>query len=149
MEVILLEKVENLGNLGDQVKVKSGFARNFLLPTKKATTASPENIEIFKKRKSELEKIAAQKIAEATTRADKLNVTSVVIPKKAGDEGKLFGSVGTAEIAEAATTAGVSIAKKEVKLPLGPLRETGDFEVAIHLHADVKASLKVSVVAES
>lgn len=148
MDVILLEKVENLGGLGDKVSVKSGFARNYLLPTGKATSATKENIAVFEERRKELEGKAADSLSNAQVRAEKLSEMSIVIPVKAGDEGKLFGSVGTTDIAAYVTEAGVQIEKKEVKLPAGPLRVVGDYDVDIHLHADVKTQVKISIVAD-
>lgn len=148
MEVILLEKVENLGNLGERVKVKSGYGRNFLLPSGKATPATAENIEAFEKRRAELEKVATDALAEAESRRDTVENLELTLSAKAGEEGKLFGSIGNFDIAEAATAAGVSLEKKEIRLPDGPLRMVGDFEVEVHLHTDVNVNLKVSVVAE-
>jgi len=148
MEVILLEKIDNLGNLGECVKVKAGYGRNFLLPSGKATPATAENIEMFEKRRAELEKIAADAKAEAEVRRDAIEKLSLVIPAKAGDEGKLFGSIGNFDIAEAVVAAGTKLEKKEIRMPEGSLRMIGDYEVEVHLHTDVNASLKVSVVAD-
>lgn len=149
MEVILLEKVENLGTIGDQVNVKAGYGRNFLLPQGKATLATPENIEIFEKRRAELEAREADELAAAKARAGKLDGLVLEIPAHAGEEGKLFGSVGTVDIAEASTAAGNEIERSEVRLPDGPLRVTGEHEVEIHLHTDVNVIIKVNVVAEA
>lgn len=149
MNVILLDKIANLGNLGDQVSVKAGYARNFLLPQGKAVVANTANTEVFEARRAELEAKLAGELATATARADKINaLESVVIASKAGDEGKLFGSIGNRDIADAITAAGVDLAKSEVRLPLGALRTTGDFEVEVQLHTEVKAVAKISVVAE-
>lgn len=148
MEVILLQKVENLGALGDKVKVKSGYGRNFLIPSGKATAASEENIKAFEARRAELEKAAADALAAAEARRDKLEGTTVTIASKAGDEGKLFGSVGTGDIARAITEAGVEVHRNEVRMPEGAFRMVGEYEVAIHLHSDVNATVKVSVVPE-
>jgi large subunit ribosomal protein L9 len=148
MEVILLEKVDNLGNLGERVKVKSGYGRNFLLPSGKAAPATAENIEIFEKRRAELEKAAAAATAEAEARRGSIENLNLTITAKAGDEGKLFGSIGNFDIAEAAVAAGVTIEKKEIRMPEGPLRMVGDYEVEVHLHTDVNVNIKVSIVAE-
>jgi large subunit ribosomal protein L9 len=148
MEVILLEKVENLGNLGDRVKVKSGYGRNFLIPSGKATPATEEHIKAFEARRAELEKAAADVLAEAQARSEQLADMSVTIRAKAGDEGKLFGSVGTADIAEAITAAGVAIERSEVRLPEGAFRYIGEFPVAVHLHTDVTTEVTVIVEAE-
>ena len=149
MNVILLEKIANLGKLGDKVSVKAGYARNFLLPKSKAVVANDANEKFFQERRAELEAKEASELAAAQTRADNLAaLASVVIASKAGDEGKLFGSVGTRDIADAVTAAGVEITKAEVRLPLGALRTTGDFEVEVQLHTEVKGSVKISVVAE-
>lgn len=148
MEVILLQKVENLGNLGDKVKVRAGFGRNFLIPQGKATTATPANVAKFEARRAELETTAAETIAAAQARASALEGLTVTVAAHAGDEGKLFGSVGTSDIAEAATAQGQALAKHEVRLPAGPFRHTGEFEVELHLHTDVNAKLKLVIVAE-
>lgn len=147
MEVILLEKITNLGNLGDKVSVKGGYARNFLLPQGKATAATAENVAAFEARRAELERLATEKRASAEARADQLNELEITITATAGDEGKLFGSIGTADIAEALTGAGLEVAKSEVRLPNGTIRQTGEYEVALHLHTDVEASIRLVVVA--
>ena len=150
MEVILLDKIAKLGGLGDKVSVKSGYARNFLLPQGKAVFASAANVEHFEARRADLEKKLAEELAAAQARADKLGALSdVTIASKAGDEGKLFGSIGTRDIADAITEAGVKVTKAEVRLPLGTIRETGEFEIAIHLHNDVDTSITLSVIAEA
>lgn len=149
MEVILLETVGNLGGLGDQVSVKAGFGRNYLLPQGKAVPATTENVAQFEARRAELEAAAASALTAAQKRADAINAMApVVITMKAGDEGKLFGSVGTRDISEAATAAGVEIDKSEVRLPEGALREIGTYEVAVQVHANVMAVLNLSIVAE-
>lgn len=149
MDVILLETVGNLGGLGDQVSVKAGFGRNYLLPQGKAVPATAENVAEFEARRAELEAAAAAALTAAETRADAINgMGTVTITMKAGDEGKLFGSVGTRDIAEAATAAGTAIDKSEVKLPEGALREIGEYEIAIQVHANVMATLTLAVVAE-
>ncbi|HEY3487773.1 MAG TPA: 50S ribosomal protein L9 [Gammaproteobacteria bacterium] len=149
MEVILLKKVSNLGNLGDKVKVKNGFARNYLVPTGKAKPATPENIKEFEARRAELEKQADEVLAAAHEHKQKIDALgSVTISVKAGGEGKLFGSVGTFDIVEAVNAKGVKLEKRDVRLPSGNLREVGEYEVAIHLHTDVETKLKVIVVGE-
>ena len=149
MEVILLEKIENLGAIGDKVKVKSGYGRNFLLPQGKATLATPENLAKFEAQRAEFEKRAASELSEAQERAQKLDGMRIEIPAKVGSEGKLFGSVGTIEIADALTAAGVEVERSEVRLPdEGPLREEGEHTVGIHLHADLDVEIVVAVVSE-
>ncbi len=149
MEVILLEKNRNLGELGDKVNVKAGYGRNFLIPQGKAVPATADNVKYFEERRAELEKAAADKLGAAQARADKLvELASVTIPAKSGDEGKLFGSVGTRDIAEAISAAGVEVAKAEVLLPIGAIRTTGDYEIDLQIHSDVTATIKVSVVPE-
>lgn len=148
MEVILLEKVRNLGNLGDKVAVKSGYGRNFLIPQGKAVPATATNVAAFEARRAELEKDAAAAIAAAQARADQLEGLSVTIVGNAGDEGKLFGSIGTADIADAVTAAGVALSKAEVRMPEGAIRAIGEYEVAVHLHVDIDSSVKVIISAE-
>ena len=148
MEVILLEKVANLGSLGDKVKVRAGYGRNYLVPYGKAVPATKSNVEQFEARRAELEKVQAERLAAAQARAETLNGKDVTIVAKAGDEGKLFGSVGTRDIAEAVSALGTEVSKAEVKLPEGALRTTGEFEIDLQLHSDVFASIKVIVVAE-
>ena len=147
MQVILLDKIAKLGGLGDQVSVKAGYARNFLIPQGKAVMATKANIEAFGARRAELEaKLAANKAA-AEERAAKLGeLAAVVIASKSGDEGKLFGSIGTRDVAEAITAAGVAVAKSEVRMG-NVLRNTGEYEVVVQLHADVKATVQIQVVA--
>ncbi|MFD1215829.1 MULTISPECIES: 50S ribosomal protein L9 [Microbulbifer] len=148
MEVILLDKVGKLGNVGDRVEVKAGFGRNFLLPTGKAVLANAANVAEFEAKRAELEAAAAAKVSEAESRAEKLTDLVVTIAANAGDEGKLFGSIGTRDIAEAITAAGVAVEKAEVKLPEGALRELGEFDVDVQLHSDVITTVKVVVEAE-
>lgn len=148
MEVILLQKVANLGAIGDRVKVRSGFARNFLLPQGKATLATAANIEKFETRRAELEGKAQEELHAAQQRAEKLEDFKLAMTAKAGTEGKLFGSIGTADIAEAVTGAGHELARSEVRLPSGPIRVVGDHVVILHLHADVDVSLPVHISAE-
>lgn len=148
MQVILLDKIGHLGSLGDQVNVKAGYARNFLIPQGKAVMATKANVEMFDARRAELEAKVAEHLAAAQTRADAINaLEAVVIASKSGDEGKLFGSIGTRDIADAITAAGVQVAKSEVRLPEGALRNTGEYEISIQLHADVFATAKIAVVA--
>ncbi|ELA6198815.1 50S ribosomal protein L9 [Vibrio cholerae] len=149
MQVILLDKIGNLGSLGDTVNVKSGYARNFLIPQGKAVMATKANVAMFESRRAELEAKVAEQLAAAQTRADQVNaLEAVVIPSKAGDEGKLFGSIGTRDIADAITAAGVKVSKSEVRLPEGALRNVGAYEVSVQLHSEVFATAKVQVVAE-
>lgn len=148
MEVILLEKIHRLGNLGDQVKVKSGYGRNYLIPQGKAVSATPENVKKFEARRAELEQVQAEALARAQARAEQINQLALTLTRKAGPEGKLFGSVGTVDIAEAVTQAGVQIAKQEIRLPYGSIRTVGEHEIDIHLHADVEAKIKITIVAE-
>ena len=148
MQVILLDKVANLGGLGDQVNVKAGYARNFLIPQAKAVMATKANVEMFDARRAELEAKVAEQHAAAQARAEALNVLEgVVIASKSGDEGKLFGSIGTRDIADAVSAAGVALVKSEVRLPEGALRATGEFEVSVQLSSDVFATVKLNVVA--
>lgn len=148
MEVILLEKVGKLGSLGDKVAVKAGYGRNFLIPQGKAVPANDANIAEFEARRAELEKAAAEKLAASQARADQLNDKEVTIVSKAGDEGKLFGSIGVRDIADAITAAGVEVAKSEVRLPEGSLRTVGEFDITVQLHGEVNAIVKLIIVAE-
>lgn len=148
MEIILLEKVQNLGDLGDKVNVKPGFGRNFLIPTGKAVPATENNVAEFEARRAELEKAAAEKLATAQARADKLADLSVTITRKASDEGKLFGSVSNIDVAEAVSAAGVEVSKAEVRMPEGAIREIGEFDIDIHLHTDIDSTVKVVVAAD-
>jgi large subunit ribosomal protein L9 len=148
MDVILLEKVANLGNLGDRVAVRSGYARNFLLPKGKATLATPANVTKFEARRAELEKVQRDSLAGAEARKAKFEGFKLTITAKAGNEGKLFGSIGTNDIAEAATAAGQPLARSEVRLPNGPLRIVGEHVVSVHLHADINIELPIVIVAD-
>ena len=148
MEVILLQKVENLGNLGDKVKVRAGYGRNYLIPHGKAKPATVANLAEFEKRRAELEKQAAEALSGAEARKAQLEGKVITVNAKAGQEGKLFGSVGTVDIAEALTSGGVKVERKEVRMPQGPIRVAGEHKVEIHLHTDVNVEITVNVVAE-
>lgn len=148
MDVILLEKVANLGSLGDKVKVKAGYGRNFLLPYGKAVAATADNLKAFEERRAELEKAAAEKLAAAQARGEALEGASVTITSKAGEEGKLFGSIGVRDIADAITATGTEVEKSEVRLPEGPLRVVGEYEIELQLHSDVTVNINLAVVAE-
>ncbi|HEY1773941.1 MAG TPA: 50S ribosomal protein L9 [Gammaproteobacteria bacterium] len=148
MEVILLQKVENLGSLGDKVKVRAGYGRNFLIPQGKAKPATAKNIEEFEKRRAELEKHAIEMLSGAEKRKAELDGKTITINAKAGQEGKLFGSVGTVDIADALTASGVKVERREVRMPQGPIRNAGEHKVEIHLHTDVNVEITVVVVAE-
>jgi large subunit ribosomal protein L9 len=147
MEVILLQRVKNLGNVGDFVKVRPGYARNYLIPTHRAVMATEANRAKFEAERAEYEKAEAAKLAAAEERKSRIEALGVVkIQARAGNEGKLFGSVGTHEIADAVTAAGVEVTKSEVRLPAGALRQVGEHEVGLHLHSDVDVNLTVSIV---
>jgi large subunit ribosomal protein L9 len=148
MDVILLTKVANLGNIGDRVKVKSGYGRNFLLPKGKATLATPDNVKKFEARRAELEKVAREQFADAESRAAAFKDFKLLITAKAGTEGKLFGSIGTADIAEASAAQGHKLARAEVRLPTGPLRTVGEHTITLHLHTDIDVQLPVVITAE-
>nr|VFK25891.1 MAG: LSU ribosomal protein L9P [Candidatus Kentron sp. MB]VFK27255.1 MAG: LSU ribosomal protein L9P [Candidatus Kentron sp. MB]VFK75113.1 MAG: LSU ribosomal protein L9P [Candidatus Kentron sp. MB] len=148
MEIILLGKTENLGDLGDIVKVKPGYARNYLIPKGKAVPATSKNRVAFEEKRIELEKQQTDILTHAQGRAEKINGFVLSIPAKAGDEGRLFGSVGAKEIAIAATATGIAIKKEEIRLSAGPLRRIGEEEITVHLHADVNATMTVNVVME-
>ncbi len=148
MEVILLENIAKLGDLGDKVSVKAGYGRNFLIPLQKAVPATADNLEAFEARKAELMQQANEKLELAQARAEKIAALKISITSKAGEEGKLFGSITVRDIAEAATSRGVEIGKSEVRLPDGPLRELGEYEVDVHLHSEVNTVLKIVVIAE-
>jgi large subunit ribosomal protein L9 len=148
MEIILLQKVANLGQIGDRVKVKPGYARNYLVPTGRATVATPANIAKFEAQRAELEAKANQELSAAQARAANLENFKLELKAKAGTEGKLFGSIGTADIAEAAVQAGQPISRSEVRMPNGPIRTTGEHHVQVHLHTDVDVTLTVNIVAE-
>lgn len=148
MQIILLEKVENLGALGESVNVRPGYARNFLFPQGKAVPATKANIEHFEARRAELEAQAAAKLADAGSRKEKIEEIELSVAVKAGEDGKLFGSLGARDIADLVSQAGVEISKAEVRMPTGPIRNVGEFDVAVHLHPEVNATLKLLVVAE-
>ena len=148
MNVILLERVNNLGDLGDEVSVKAGFARNFLLPKKKAVQANDANRAVFEERRKELEDAANQKLSAAKERAEDLNEYLLTIQVKAGEEDRLFGSVGTQDIADALVSKGLEVERSEVRLPDGAIRVLGEYEVDIQLHSDVTATIHLQVVAE-
>ncbi len=148
MEVILLEKVGRLGTVGDKVNVKAGYGRNFLLPLGKAISATPDNLAAFEERRAELESAANEKKKYAETRAAKLAEMVVTLSANAGDEGRLFGSIGVRDIADAITAAGVDVQKSEVKLPSGTLREVGQYDIDLQLHVDVVQTVKVVIEAQ-
>lgn len=149
MEVILLEKVGNLGDIGDKVNVKPGFGRNFLVPQGKAAFATEENLAELEKRRAELEAAAQEKLKEAQARAEQLTaLDDITITAQAGEEGKLFGSIGTKDIADSVSQQGVEVTKSEIKLPEGTLRELGEYSIDIQLHAEVITAVNVVIVAE-
>ena len=148
MDIILLQKVANLGNIGDRVKVKSGYGRNFLLPKGKATLATAENVAKFEARRAEFEKTARVELESAQARAKKLEGFKLTLTAKAGGEGKLFGSVGTSDVAEGLKKAGVEIERSEVRLPNGPIRLAGEHTIQVHLHTDVTVDVPVVIVGE-
>lgn len=148
MDVILLEKIHKLGELGEQVSVKSGFGRNFLIPTGKAVPATAENVEKFEARRAELEKAQADSLNAAQARADSFKDYSITIVRKSSSEGKLFGSVTNADVADEASNAGKELKKNEVQMPEGPIRQVGSYEIALHLHTDVDATITVVVEGE-
>ncbi len=148
MNVILLEKIENLGDIGDQVKVRSGYGRNFLLPQGKAALATADNVAKMEARRAELEGKAAAELDAAKERAKQFEGFALTMTAKAGSEGKLFGSIGTADIAEACEKAGVPVEKREVRMADGPIRIAGEHEIEIHLHSDVSVIVPINVVAE-
>ena len=148
MEVILLEKVENLGSIGDKVSVKPGYGRNYLVPKGKAKLATPANLAAFEAHRAELETKAAQELADAEAREAKARDTVLELSAKSGIEGKLFGSIGTIDIANALEAKGIEISRSEIRLPDGPLREVGEHVVSLHLHTDVNVQITVNVVAE-
>ncbi len=149
MEVILLEKIANLGNLGDRVTIKSGYGRNYLVPQGKAVAATAKKIVEFEARRAELEKAAAEKLSAAQKLGNELSKLEVVITHKAGDEGRLFGSVGTLNIAEAITAAGIAVEKHQIRLPHGTIRHIGEYSIDINLHSDVIVTLSIKVAAEA
>ena len=148
MNVILLERVNNLGDLGDEVAVKPGFARNYLIPNSKAVQANKANRAYFEERRADLEKAADDKLGEAQSRAEKLAETVVTIMVKSGEEGRLYGSVGTQDIADALVRAGPTVVRREVRMPEGAIRSLGEYEIALQLHSDVTVEIKVAVVEE-
>jgi len=148
MNVILLERIANLGSLGDTVKVKAGYGRNFLIPQGKAVPATTDNISKFEARRAELEKVATEKMGTAEARKDAIANLVITITQKAGEEGKLFGSVGTHDIADAITAAGVAVEKREIRLPEGPIRQIGEHKVEVELHSDVVTEVTVIVEPE-
>ena len=148
MEVILLAKIDNLGDLGEKVKVRPGYARNYLVPSGKAKFATKENVAEFEARRAELEKIASESLARAEARKADLDGFKITVTAKTSSEGKLFGSIGTGDILEALQKAGKEIEKKEIRLPSGVFRHTGEYQVDIHLHTDVDATVHLEVIAE-
>jgi large subunit ribosomal protein L9 len=148
MEVILFEKIDRLGGIGDLVNVKAGFARNFLLPQGKAKVATEANKAEIESRRAEFEKLAAETLAAAEKRREQVEALSISITAKSGTEGKLFGSIGNIDIAGAITEAGVEVEKREVRLPEGPIRQAGEYEITLHLHTDVDAVAKITIIAE-
>lgn len=146
MNVILLDNVENLGCIGDLVKVKSGYGRNYLLPQGKAALATPANMKAIETRRTELEKSAAEELTTAKARAATINGMEIVIPAHAGSEGKLFGSVGPVDIAEAFAGVQIEVQRSEVRMPDGPIHEVGEFVIGIHLHSDINADVTIRVV---
>jgi large subunit ribosomal protein L9 len=149
MEIILLEKITKLGALGDRVKVKPGYARNYLIPKGKATEATPANLARFEARRAELERIAAEALAKARARAQQLAELIVTLSVKTGSEGRLFGSVGAADIASAVSAAGIELQKHEIRLPAGSIRQIGEYDVDLYLHNEVKTQIRVNVIAEA
>jgi large subunit ribosomal protein L9 len=149
MEIILLEKINNLGILGDRIKVKPGYARNYLIPKGKATTATPANVARFEARRAELERVATEQLARARARAEQLAELIVTLSVKTGTEGRLFGSVGAADIANAVSAAGIELQKHEVRLSGGVIRQIGEYDVDLHLHPEVKSQIRVNVIAEA
>lgn len=148
MNVILLDSVENLGKIGDLVTVKPGFGRNYLLPSGKAALATKENIAEFEARRADIEKAAAEELKAAQARAELIRGMDLVIAANVGPEGKLFGSVGTVDISEAFAKVGVEVARSEVRLPDGPIHETGDYTIGIHLHSELDVDITLRVVPE-
>lgn len=148
MQVILLQRIVNLGKLGETVDVKSGYGRNYLIPQGKALPATPANVEKFEARRAELEAIEAEELAAAQKRADALTDVNVIMRAKSGEDGKLFGSIGTRDIADALTKSGLEVDRAEVKLPEGTLRQVGEYNVDIQLHHDIFASILVTILSE-
>jgi large subunit ribosomal protein L9 len=148
VEVILLEKVDHLGDLGEKVSVRPGYGRNYLIPSGRAVAATEANLKAFEERRAELEEEAARSLTAAESRRETLDALAVTVARKAGDEGKLFGSVGTQDIAAAVQEMGIALERHEVRLPEGPFRAAGVYEVTVHLHADVDATIRLAVVPE-
>jgi large subunit ribosomal protein L9 len=148
MQIILMEKVVNLGGLGDVVKVKDGYARNFLIPQGKAKRATEENKKFFEAKRAELEKVQAERLAEAQAKATKLEGIELKLARKAGVDGRLFGSVTNIDITEALTSQGIVIDKSGVRMPLGPLKQVGESQIEVVLHTDVISTVKVVIVAD-
>ena len=148
MQVILLDSVENLGDIGDLVTVKAGYGRNYLLPAGKAALATPANIKEFEARRKELEQAAAEELKAAKGRADLIRGMQLVIPANVGPEGKLYGSVGPVDISEAFSKVGVEVARSEIRMPEGPIHEPGDFTVGVHLHSELNVEINLKVVPE-
>ena len=148
MDIILLEKIDNLGNLGDQVSVKAGYGRNYLIPFNKAVPATAENVSVFESRRAELEAAAVEKLSQAQARAEQMQDITVSIAHKASDEGKLFGSIGTRDIAAAVSNQGIPLEKNEIRMPNGVIRELGEYSLSVHLHTDVITQINVVVVGE-
>ncbi len=146
MDIILLEKVQNLGNMGDTVKVRGGYGRNFLIPQGKAVPALKENVKVFEEKRAELELKAAEKFAAAEARAEKLKELSVQIISKAGDEGRLFGSIGARDVADAICEAGVEVSKTEINMPEGAIRNIGEYDVIAQLHPDLSVTVTLSII---
>jgi large subunit ribosomal protein L9 len=149
MQIILLEKIANVGNLGDVVKVKDGYARNFLIPHGKAKRATPANLQAIEARRAELEQVAGQKLATAQALAEKLEGATLRVPQKAGVDGRLFGSVTNADVVDTLKAQGVEIERSMVRMPSGPLKHVGEHPVSIVLHTDVTAHVKINVVGET
>lgn len=149
MEIILLEKVHNLGDIGDKVNVRPGYGRNFLIPERKAVPATKNNIAKFEERRVELEKIAAANLAAAKLRAEKISALTITISSKSGEEGKLYGSIGTRDIADAISEAGEKVTKSEVRLPNGAIRNIGQHDIDLQLHSDVTLTIKVNIIAQN
>jgi large subunit ribosomal protein L9 len=149
MEVILLEKIVNLGNLGDRVSIKNGYGRNYLVPQGKAVPATAKKLAEFEARRADLENAAAEKLSAAQSQGEKLSKLEIVITHKAGDEGRLFGSVGTHNIAEAINQAGGVVEKQQIRLPHGTIRQVGDYDIDINLHSDVIVTMSIKVAAEA
>ena len=147
MDIILLQKIDNLGDLGDTVSVKGGYGRNFLIPSGRAVPATPENLQAFEARRAELEKAAAEELKKALKRAEAINGVEVVVKANAGSEGKLFGSVGPIDIADALSEIQVEVERSEIRMPDGPIGELGEFQIGVHVHSDVDAEIMVRVVA--